>query len=206
MHFEKRVRLGRILDLPGASGNSVTSTTGSSSLPPQLFFVVRGTSLTLRTSALSTASANLTLTASPSGVTLTTSFNASAGSISAINLPSAEDTTFALTYIAPGRLDIDVITVQAQDASQTSLTTTPFPTSSTLPSFIIPGLAQPVGTIVGESLAGFFGLILLGAAVYELTRWRRRRRRSMSAGAMEMRRRKGKAREPNPFPTPAPEP
>ncbi|KAI0034456.1 hypothetical protein K488DRAFT_37743, partial [Vararia minispora EC-137] len=93
----------QIVPLAGASSGTVTTTSGpqnaSLSIIPQLFLSLRGTSLTLRTSSISNATANITLTAQPSGTTLTASFNTSSGAISAVNLPPNEDMTLALTYI-----------------------------------------------------------------------------------------------------------
>ncbi|KAH9962625.1 hypothetical protein BC827DRAFT_1197091 [Russula dissimulans] len=203
----------QVVSLSSATSGTVTSTLGPTSaggdLIPQLFLVLRGTSFILTTSSLSNATANVTVVASPSNLSVTTTFNSSAGTISTVNLPSDEDVTLSVTYLQssdgePTRLDIDSVTVYSPDRSHTSLTTTPLPSSSSLPSFIIPApsaslpasrqhssLSQPKGTIVGESLAGFFGLILILIAVYVLSRWRRRR--SLSAEVAEMRTRyKGK--------------
>jgi hypothetical protein len=92
--------------------------------------------------------------------------------------------------------------------SQTSLTSTPGPTSSAIPTFLPTSptassapspqpkhrLAQPVGTIVGETLAGFFGLILLiFISLFIITRYRRRRHKRISASMTS----------PSALPTPA---
>jgi len=208
----------QVVVLAGASSGTVTSTFGPTSaggnLIPQLFLVLRGTSFVLSTSSASNATANVTILASPSNVFVSTAFNSSAGSISAVNLPPDQDVTLSVTYIssqngAPTRLDIDSVTVLSKDESHTSLTSTPLPSSSSLPSFIVPApstptpaptsrphssLAQPKGTIVGESLAGFFGLILILVFVYTLRRWRGRQRARTVEGFQMRARKKGKGR------------
>ncbi|KAI9507675.1 hypothetical protein F5148DRAFT_1202914 [Russula earlei] len=197
----------QVVPLSGATSGTVTSTFGptsaSGNLVPQLFLVIRGTSFILTTSAVSNATANVTVLASPSDVSVTTSFDSSAGSISTVNLPPDQDVTLAVTYLLspdgePTRLDIDSVIVFSPDRGHTSLTSTPLPSSSSLPSFIIPApsasitasrpkssLSQPKGTIVGESLAGFFGIILIFISIYVLYRWSRRRRLT-SAGVAEI--------------------
>ena len=223
--------------LAGASSGTVTSTFGPTSargnLIPQLFLVLRGTSFILRTSSVSNATANITVLASPSNVFVSTAFNSSAGSIKAVHLPPDEDVTLAVTYIfsqngAPTRLDIDSVTVLSKDErwiqngrdtlpnadpspfrSHTSLTSTPLPASSSLPSFVVPApstltpkptsrphssLAQPKGTIIGESLAGFFGLILILICIYAFRRWRGRQRARTVEGFQMRAKMKGKGR------------
>ena len=110
--------------LAGASSGTVTSTFGPTSsggnLIPQLFLVLRGTSFILRTSSVSNATTNITVLASPSNVFVSTAFNSSAGSISAVNLPPDQDVTLAVTYISsqngtPTRLDIDSVIVSSED-------------------------------------------------------------------------------------------
>ncbi|KAI0058977.1 hypothetical protein BV25DRAFT_1829532 [Artomyces pyxidatus] len=207
----------QLLALPGASSGSVTTTSGpvpaADDLLPQLFLTLRGTSLVLRTSTLSNATANITLTASPSGLSVTTTLDSSEGSLSALNLPPDQDITLTLTYIpsanGPTRLDIDSVTVWAQNSSETSLSPLPLPSSSFLPSFVVPAptatpshheahLVQPKGTIIGEALAGFFGLILIAAGMVSFVKWKRQRE-ARDTEAFELRtRRKGKRREPSP--------
>ena len=109
-----------VVNLTGASSGTVTTTSGplnssQLSLGPQMFLSFRGTHVTLRTSLLSTANATLTLTSTPVGTTLVTTFNSSAGSISAVNLPPNEDMELALTYLSPGRLDVDAIMIFADN-------------------------------------------------------------------------------------------
>ncbi|KAF8273147.1 hypothetical protein EI94DRAFT_1564660 [Lactarius quietus] len=124
-----------IVALAGASGGTVTSTFGPTSsggnLIPQLFLVLRGTSFVLKTSPISNATANVTVLASPSNVFVSTPFNSSAGSISAVNLPPDQDVTLAVTYIpsqngAPTRLDIDSVTVVSEDERWVQDATTRF--------------------------------------------------------------------------------
>ncbi|KAH8996165.1 hypothetical protein EDB86DRAFT_2920024 [Lactarius hatsudake] len=206
----------QVVVLAGASSGTVTSTFGPTSaggnLIPQLFLVLRGTSFFISTSSASNATANVTVVASPSNVFVSTTFDSSAGSISAVNLPPDQDVTLAVTYISsqdgtPTRLDIDSVTVFSDDESHTSLTSTPLPSSSSLPSFIVPApstlppsptsrphssLAQPKGTIVGESLAGFFGIILILISVYTLRRWRQRQRARAAEGFQMRARERGK--------------
>jgi len=123
--------------LAGASSGNVTSTFGPTSaggdIIPQLFLVLRGNSFVLRTSSISNATANVTVLSSPSNVFVTTIFNSSAGSISAVNLPPNEDVTLAVTYISsqngtPTRLDIDSVTVFSQDKRWIQDNLTRFPT------------------------------------------------------------------------------
>ncbi|ETW79071.1 hypothetical protein HETIRDRAFT_323457 [Heterobasidion irregulare TC 32-1] len=115
----------QILPLAGASSGSVTSTYGPSpatdNIIPQLFLVLRGTSFVLRTSTSSNATVNVTLTANPSRLDISTIVDSSLGSVSAVDLPVNEDLTVALTYIprpdgAVTRFDIDSITVTAADS------------------------------------------------------------------------------------------
>ncbi|KAA1470283.1 hypothetical protein DENSPDRAFT_836052 [Dentipellis sp. KUC8613] len=197
-----------LLPLVGASSGSVTSTfgpgTSDDNILPQLFLPLRGTSLILRTSPSSNATANVTLTAAPSGVSITTLVDTSIGSLSAVDLPPDEDMVLAVTYVprtdgAPARLDIDSVTVSADNSSATSLSPTPTPTTSSLPSFVLPSststpsarhgssLAQPKGTIVGETLAGFFGLILILAGGFALVRWHRAKWKGRESFAMRRR-------------------
>ena len=121
--------------LAGASSGTVTSTFGPTSsggnLIPQLFLVLRGTSFVLRTSSVSNATTNITVLASPSNVFVTTAFNSSAGSISAVNLPPDQDVTLAVTYISsqngtPTRLDIDSVIVSSEDERWVQNATTHF--------------------------------------------------------------------------------
>ncbi|KAI9453403.1 hypothetical protein BJY52DRAFT_1289386 [Lactarius psammicola] len=110
----------QVVVLAGASSGTVTSTFGSTSAGgnfiPQLFLVLRGTSFVLRSSSVSNATANVTVLASPSNVFVSTAFDSSAGSISAVNIPPDQDVTLAVTYIPSQngtltRLDIDSVTV-----------------------------------------------------------------------------------------------
>ncbi|THH16640.1 hypothetical protein EW146_g4043 [Bondarzewia mesenterica] len=214
--------LWQILPLSGASSGSVTSTYGPSpatdNIIPQFFLVLRGISFLLRTSSSSNATANITLTASPSRIDISTVVNTSIGSVSAVDLPADQDITLAVTYIPSAngvvtRLDIDSVTVTAADSNGTTLSSTPSPTSSVLPSFVFPtstgtprptrrgsSLAQPKGTIIAESLAGFFGVIIIIVGIISCIRWRRGRWKLGSDG-VEMAVRKGKARAgPQPEP------
>jgi len=113
----------QIVLLPGASNGTVASTLGPGprlSPLPQLFLVFRGTSLLLRTSALSNATANVTLTATPSNLSISTLINSSVLFVSAVDLPAADTLTLAVTYVPdgaqPARLDIDTISVTAPNS------------------------------------------------------------------------------------------
>ena len=109
---------------PEASSGTVTSTfgptPGGGNLIPQLFLILRGTSFTLTTSAVSNATANVSIVASPSNVVVSEMFNSSQGSISAVGLPPDQDVTLAVTYVPSldgelTRLDIDSVAVVSED-------------------------------------------------------------------------------------------
>ncbi|KAF8475297.1 hypothetical protein DFH94DRAFT_119168 [Russula ochroleuca] len=160
----------QVVSFTAATSGTVTSTFGPTSvggnLIPQLFLVLRGTSFVLTTSSVSNATANVTVLASPSNVFVSTTFDSSAGSISTVGLPSDQDVTLALTYIQspngePTRLDIDSIVVFGVDPRQTSLTPTPLPSSSSLPSFIVPAPSTTTSTVrPHSSLAQSKGTIM----------------------------------------------
>jgi len=114
----------QVVALAGATSGTVTSTFGPTvaggNLIPQLFLILRGTSFILTTSSVSNATANVTVSASPSNVFVSTAFDSSAGSLSTINLPLDQDITLAVTYVQspdgkPTRLDIDSVTVTSPD-------------------------------------------------------------------------------------------
>ncbi|EIM86678.1 uncharacterized protein STEHIDRAFT_22627, partial [Stereum hirsutum FP-91666 SS1] len=98
----------QILPLSGSASGTVTSTFGPSSssssnsslsILPQLFLTLRGSSLVIHTSTLSNATANITLSASPSGTTISTTVDTSVGSISAVGLPEDEELTLSLIFV-----------------------------------------------------------------------------------------------------------
>ncbi|KAI0251474.1 hypothetical protein BJV78DRAFT_1126259 [Lactifluus subvellereus] len=113
-----------VIGFPDASSGTVTSTfgpiPGEGNLTPQLFLVLRGTSFTLTTSAVSNATANVSIVASPSNVVVSATFNSAEGSISAVDLPPDQDVTLAVTYVSspdgePRRLDIDSVAVTSEN-------------------------------------------------------------------------------------------
>jgi hypothetical protein len=70
--------------------------------------------LYLRTSPLSNATVNFSLTAEPSGVTITQQVNTSINLIVAVNLPETQTTTLGITLLqgsSPTRFDVESITL-----------------------------------------------------------------------------------------------
>ncbi|PCH36429.1 hypothetical protein WOLCODRAFT_82229 [Wolfiporia cocos MD-104 SS10] len=89
-------------------------TVGSGALVPQLFLTFTGIGLYIRTSNLSTATANVTLSTQDPTVSITTQVHTAAGLITVVDLPPNRATTLALTYIPANystRLDISNITI-----------------------------------------------------------------------------------------------
>jgi len=144
----------------------------------------------VKTSSVSNATANLTLSASPSGSLMSGVFEPSLNFWSFLNLDETQTTTVSVTFL-PGqtetRLDIDFIKISVSNSSATSsfLPTPTLPTAAFTPTFASfttvatsesPSTSreQPIGTIIGESLAGAFGLIAVGLVAFVF--WRRRRR------------------------------
>ncbi|KAG0698167.1 hypothetical protein DFH29DRAFT_942556 [Suillus ampliporus] len=185
------------IDIPDIDGTVTvaTSTTGpipqTGNLVPQMFLTFRASTLYLRTSPFSNATVNFSLTADPSGVTITRQVNTTIGLIIADNLPETQMTTLCVTFLqgsSPTRLDIESITLNVTNSSATSsyLPTLSLPTSSFPPS-ILPSststaksnASQRTGTIIGGTLGGVLGLLaILIAGIFLYRRWRRHRIRS----------------------------
>ncbi|TFY65670.1 hypothetical protein EVG20_g5416 [Dentipellis fragilis] len=198
-----------LLPLVGASSGSVTSTfgpgTSDDNILPQLFLPLRGTSLILRTSPSSNATANVTLTAAPSGVSITTLVDTSVGSLSAVDLPPDEDMLLAVTYVPRNdgvlaRLDIDSITCDVPfantdtDDEQPSLLCSPYFYKHAVGTARL--LARPAqGHDRGRDARGLFGLILIIVGGFALVRWHRTKWKGGESFAMRRRRvAAGKAR------------
>ncbi|EED83793.1 predicted protein [Postia placenta Mad-698-R] len=162
----------QVIPSPDTAGAYITSTNGptvgSGDLIPQLFLNFQGTGLDIRTSTLSTATVNVTLSTQDPTISITREVDSAAGLITVIGLPE------------------DLVTTL-------SLTTNPFPSTTLPPSTVIPSFAptitivpvieesqkQTPADIVAEVLGAILGVTLgaLGyAAVQFYLRLRRRRR------------------------------
>ncbi|RDB18528.1 hypothetical protein Hypma_000235 [Hypsizygus marmoreus] len=171
----------------------------SANIIPQMFLRFRASALYLSTSALSNSTTNITV--SNNGTSTAAVFNSSVGVIAVINLPEAETTTVAITYIPdadapfPSRLDIGSLMLTVSDNPATSVflpsmtlppssappTFTPHPTSTNTPSQSAEPqpqsasnrtkIAEAVGITIG------LGLGLTAFSVLGYVCWRRRRRR-----------------------------
>ncbi|KAN0088280.1 hypothetical protein V8E55_005337 [Tylopilus felleus] len=142
---------------------------------PQMFFNFRASSLYLRTTSFSNATVNLTLTAEPTDVSITTQLNTSISLIVAVNIPETQTTTLGVTFIQsdlPTRFDIESITLTVSNASATSsfLPSASLPISSSPPTFVSTPTASSTpnscasnnkATIIGVVLGGIFGTLLL---------------------------------------------
>jgi len=180
-------------DVPGTN---VTSTNGpdlaTGSIIPQMFLTFRGSAIYIRTSSLSTAITNMSLS-SASSTDMLLQVNSSIGWISAIGLPNDVALTLALTYVPDlsgqngdsGRLDIRsiIITVPNVTATSSYLPSIVLPTASTPPTFSHSSTSTPVthkkskGAIIGQTVGPALGAILLISAGAALVFWRQRRRR-----------------------------
>lgn len=75
--------------------------------------------LYLRTSSLSNATVNLTLTAEPTDLSITTAVNTSISLIVAVNIPESQTTTLGVTVLqedVPTRFDVESITLTVSNA------------------------------------------------------------------------------------------
>ncbi|KAG2143821.1 uncharacterized protein EDB93DRAFT_1155023 [Suillus bovinus] len=177
------------IDYPSINGTPVivTSTTGpipqTGNFVPQLFLTFRASTLYLRTSPFSNATVNFSLTADPSGVTIT-----------------KQGITF-LQELSPTRLDVESITLNVTNNSATS-SYLPIPSlpTSTFPPSLLPSstttvnsnTSQRTGIIIGATLGGVLGLLAIStASFFVYWRWRRRQiwRSEVDVGIYPMRRR-----------------
>jgi len=181
-----------------ASGAVVTSTNGpdpaTEDIVPQMFLAFQGSAIYVRTSSLSTAQANVTISSSTlKPLNLGAEFNSSSGWITAVGLPDDRPLTLGITYVPDpngqngdgGRLDIKFITITVANTSATSsyLLSMTLPTSSSVPKFshsqtptTRPKHKQSKGAIIGESLGTVLGVIFFVSAGVAVVFWRRKRR------------------------------
>ncbi|KAJ8591421.1 hypothetical protein M405DRAFT_788871 [Rhizopogon salebrosus TDB-379] len=163
---------------------------------PQMFLSFRASMLYLRTSPLSNATVNFSLTAEPSGVTITQQVNTSINLIVAVNLPETQTTTLGITLLqgsSPTRFDVESITLTVANSSATSsyLPSISLPTSSRPPtvtpsstSTATSDTSSQTGTIIGATLGAVLGLLVMliaGILVYRRLRWPRIRRSDLPA-------------------------
>ncbi|KAG1857378.1 hypothetical protein DFJ58DRAFT_330350 [Suillus subalutaceus] len=198
------------VDCPSINGTPVivTSTTGpipqTGNTVPQLFLTFRASTLYLRTSPLSNATVNFSLTADPSGVTITKQVNTNISLIIADNLPESQTTTLGVTFLqslSPTRFDVESITLNVTNSSATSsyLPAPTLPISSFPPSLspsstntVISNTSQRTGIIIGATLGGVLGSLVISiAGFFVYRRWRRRQiwRSEVDVGTYPMRRR-----------------
>ncbi|OAX36209.1 hypothetical protein K503DRAFT_772749 [Rhizopogon vinicolor AM-OR11-026] len=181
----------QIYDIPGL-GTPVVATTGpipqAGNIIPQMYLTFRASTLFLRTSTLSNATVNFSLTAVPSGVSITQQVNTTTSLIIAVNLPETQTTTLGVTFLqgsSPTRFDVESITLIVANGSATSsyLPSISLPTPS-LPPTITPSssstvtsdTSQRTGTIIGATLGGALGLLVLITGILVYRRWHRPRR------------------------------
>ncbi|KAG2144280.1 hypothetical protein DEU56DRAFT_732819 [Suillus clintonianus] len=183
------------IDFPSINGTPAIATGTTGPIPqtgntvPQLFLTFRASALYLLTSPLSNATVNFSLTADPSGVTITKQVNTNISKIIiADNLPETQTTTLGVTFLqGPSltRFDVESITLNVTNSSATSsyLPTLSLPTSSFPPSIsptststVNSNTNQRTVTIVGATLGGVLGpLAISSAGIFVYRRWRRRR-------------------------------
>ncbi|KAG2345854.1 hypothetical protein BDR05DRAFT_960165 [Suillus weaverae] len=114
------------IQFPSINGTPVivTSTTGpipqTGNAVPQLFLTFRASALYLLASPFSNATVNFSLTADPSGVTITKQFNTNIDQlIIANNLPESQTTTLGITFLqglSPTRFDVESITLNVTNS------------------------------------------------------------------------------------------
>lgn len=181
--------------LPSINGTPVivTSTTGpisqTGNAVPQLFLTFRASTLYLRTSPFSNATVNFSLTADPSGVSITTQINTNTSQLIIVDdLPESQTTILGVTFLqglSPTRFDVESITLNVTNSSATSsyLPTPTLPVSSFPPSLspsststINSNTSPRTGIVVGATLGGVLGPLAISiAGFFVYQRWRRRR-------------------------------
>ncbi|KAH0836840.1 hypothetical protein J3R83DRAFT_8625 [Lanmaoa asiatica] len=144
--------------------------------------------LYLRTTPSSNATVNLTLTAEPTDVSITSELNTSISLIVAVNIPETQTTTLGVTFLQgdlPTRFDIESITLTVANASATSsfLPSPSLPVSSSPPTVVSSptvsstpstGASSNEGTIIGAVLGGVLGALSLVIAFLVIYRYRKR--------------------------------
>ncbi|KAI5123216.1 hypothetical protein M0805_003981 [Coniferiporia weirii] len=190
-----------VVDLPGSSNGSVSTTTGPSAqyayILPQMFFTFQGSALYIKTSDTSNATANLTVSMQPSGTLFERVFSPSVDFWSFTDLDESQATTCVVTFSPepaadtefPAHLDIDFVKISVSNASASSVylpsqtisspTFTPSFASFTTPSSsagtIESSVRHSTKDIVGGVLGGFFALLICSLAAFLIRHWRRRR-------------------------------
>ncbi|KAG8221117.1 hypothetical protein J3R82DRAFT_2644 [Butyriboletus roseoflavus] len=127
---------------------------------PQMFLTFRASTLYLRTTSSSNATVNLTLTAEPTDVSMTTEVNTSISLIVAVNIPEAQMTTLGITFLQgnlPARFDIESITLAVANASSPPIVVS-LPTVSSTPNS---GAKNNKATIIGAILGSILGALYL---------------------------------------------
>ncbi|KAI0923543.1 hypothetical protein AcW1_006468 [Taiwanofungus camphoratus] len=170
-----------IIPSPDSPESTVTSTSGptigSGNLVPQVFLTFTGLALYIRTSSLSTAIANITLSTQNPAISITTQVDSAAGLITVIGLLENETTTLAITFVAsnePTQLDIGSFTITLPNNGMSPSILPTLPVSSTLPTFS-PIVTTPTqhksqsqtgADITAEVLGAVLGVVLgtIGAA------------------------------------------
>jgi len=190
-------------DIPGIE---VTSTNGpdpaTGDIIPQMFLSFRASAIYIRTSPLSIATANVTISSTTlKPLYLDTQVDSSIGWISADGLPEDRILTLGITYVPDsdgqngdgGRFDIQFVTMSVANTSVTSsfLPSMTLPATRTPPIFsnsqtptTAPARSQSKGVIIGESLGPALG-VLLFASAWAAVILRRRRMRNMRIEASE---------------------
>ncbi|KAG6334894.1 hypothetical protein ID866_4188, partial [Astraeus odoratus] len=164
---------------------------------PQMFITFQGndnvpflsSDIYIRTSTLSNATVNFTLTAEPSDVSVTKSVNTTVNIIMAVGLPDTQMTTLGVTFIpgdSPSRFDLEWITLVVANASLTSsyLPSPSLPASSSPPIFTTtpsPSSTEATAsssekvTIIGATLGSALGVLLIVVLFLVVALFRRRR-------------------------------
>lgn len=180
-------------DVPGIE---VMSTNGpdpdAGDIIPQMFLSFQGSAIYIRTSPLSIALANITLSSmSQRPLYVDAQVNTSIGWIAADGLPDDRIITLGITYVPDtggqngdgGRLDIEFMTLTVASASVTSAflpsvtlpatSTPPIFTQSSTPASTSSAHKQSKGAIIGESLGPALGVILMSAGIAVVIRRRK---------------------------------
>ncbi|OCB86336.1 hypothetical protein A7U60_g6651 [Sanghuangporus baumii] len=168
-----------------------------------------GSALYVKTSEVSNATANLTVSSLPSGRLESRVFSPSRNFWAFEGLDESQLTTVAVTYLPEDgevssetpttRLDIDFFKISVSNASVTTsfLPSQTLPTSSFTPSFApattlfsptaTPSSSSrlPIGAIVGGTIGGFVG-VLLFVSLLVFVFWRRLRRQDVEQQRKEM--------------------
>ncbi|KAG9313217.1 actin-domain-containing protein [Chiua virens] len=126
-------------------GTTIVYTNGpipeAGNVVPQMFLNFRASTLYLNTTDCSNATINLTLTAEPTDVSITTQVNTSISLIVVVNLPETQTTTLGITFLEgniQSRFDVRsiILTVANTSATSSFLPSPSLPGSSYLPTVI----------------------------------------------------------------------